>query len=159
MNTIKLERNKGFEFKLEPNFLEERRITQEMATILGGWDKLAELDNAIAENYRKHIEFNKNKFGSEYESKYNRYIELLKTDLTSEELQKLRQELNNNKYYNTYLSLLQERTLVQQYATLLVLCVSKPEGFDFEKQSEDKILELYAEYEELKKKQMKELQD
>lgn len=157
MNTAKLEKNKGFEFKLEPNFIDERKIQQEIANILGGWDKLAELESAITNSYQQHIEHNKRLLGSSFKNKYNRYIELVKEKSDTEELQSLRKELNQNRFYKTYIALTEEKQLVYNYALLLVMCISKPDGFDFEQQKEDKIYEIYSEYEDIKKKQTKEL--
>lgn len=153
MEIIKLEKNKGFEFKLEPLFLDERRIQQEMAYTLGGWEKLGELDSAILTNYKKHLEHNKEKHGDEFDKKYARLVELESKGEETEEYKQLREELTNNRYYRAYIGLLQEKTLLYNYSMLIVLCIRKPDGFDFHEQKEEKLIELFNEYSELKKKQ------
>lgn len=155
MATIKLKKHKGFEFKLDPNFLDERRIEQESAELLGGWDKLAELDSAIQDSYQKHIELNKAKFEN-FEEKYNRYLELIRQNADNEELKALSNELNNNRHYTRYATLMREKMLVSQYVQLKVLCVSKPEGFEWANQKEDVIFDIFTEFNEAKKKPSKE---
>ncbi|GEM_PF-2928376 len=157
-NTIELKEYR-LKFKLEPNFLEERKIQQTMAEIAGGWDKLAELEAAIANAYSSHLEYNKAKFGEDFSQLQKRYLELDQKDLEgkatqeeSSELRELGQKLNKNKFYSQYLSLVREKSNLYNYAMLSVLCVEKPEGFEFLDQKEATLIKIWFLFEEAKKK-------
>jgi hypothetical protein len=162
MPTVELKQNKGFKFKLEPNFLEERKIQQEMAELSGGWDKLAELESAINGAYQKHLELNKSKLKENFIIKHKQYLELDLKDLQDKitepervDLFGLRSELNQNRYYQQYIALIREKSLLYNYAMLKVLCVEMPEGFSFNDQNEEKLLQIWHEVEVEKKSLIK----
>lgn len=150
--TVKLEKNAGFEFRLEPTFLDERKIQQELIELIGGYEKFAELEATLSAFYQKHLDYCRQTLGESFAEKQRRLFELeLKGEIT-EELKQLRELFNVNKFYRTYLKLLEEKALAQSYAQIIVLCVKKPDNFNFRSQSEGRLLEIIAELNELKKK-------
>jgi len=139
MDLIKVKTPKGqeLEFKAEPNFLETRKINSEMAEVIGGYDKLAKLDQILSEKYEDSISFNIKKYGeAAYKEKANRLRELDAADTESEEVMSLRKDLYDNKYYNAYLNMVTEKALIHSYAWMNVLCVKKPADFEFYEQDE-----------------------
>ena len=139
MDLIKVKTPKGeeLEFKAEPNFLEKRKINSEMVDVVGSYDKLAKLDQTITEKYEENASFNTKKYGEiVYKEKLSRLRELEAADDNSDELETLRNDLYDNKYYTAYINLITEKALIHSYAWLNVMNIKKPASFDFFEQDE-----------------------
>jgi hypothetical protein len=157
-NTVEVKEYR-LKFKLEPNFLEERKIQQIMSDLAGGWEKLSELESAITSSYQRHLEHNRLKLGDAFIKDHQRYLELDAKDLEENitdaektELKELRKIFTNNKHYKQYLALIREKSNLYNYAMLSVLCIDKPDTFDFVEQKEETLIKIWYEYEQAKKK-------
>jgi hypothetical protein len=139
-----------FIFKTEPNFIDERKIQNEMAELAGGWDKFAQLNAAIANTYQKHLDYNNRTMGKdEFQRIFKRYLELQVKEKTAEDYESTRSEytelyntITSNKYYKEFTNLVNEKSLLEGYAKLKVLCIEKPREFDFSKTDENYCVQL-----------------
>jgi len=95
--------------------------------------------------YSKHITFNEEKYGKEeFQVKLTEFAKLSnpKTDEEIATFNKLYEELYKNRYYDMYLGLIEDRMKIGEYAFLKVMCVKKPDGFEFFKQTEPELLKI-----------------
>lgn len=135
--------DKKFKFYLKPNLLETQRIKQEEAKMLDGIDNHATLEANITENYYRHVEHNKKKYGEEYGKMLKRLDEIEKEAgaLESEEYIKIFDLLHNNTYYYKYMQLTTEKAIISDYAYMQV-CVVSPAGYNFYEQPETEVKEI-----------------
>lgn len=132
--------NGAFLFKREANFIEIQKIESMKADILGGTEKLLELENLRIELYRKHIKHNQELFGDKFEE----IQEASNTPLTElhEETKKNVRLFYDNKYYRQCVIVVNQISDVSEIAELSVLCIKKPEGYDFLKQKPEDLREI-----------------
>lgn len=132
---------KAFEFYAEPTAIESRQIRNEMAELLGGLDKLLELENLISREYSTYYDKIEKLPGSkEAEEKKDEVFEAI---------------IRDQKFYLKLTSVVNEKRNLQRLAFLKVMCV-KPYGFDFYAQKEEFLRKVVAELDkqldEVKKK-------
>ena len=142
---VKKEEELTFVFNAEPNVVERIQIKNEAAELLGGIEKIVGLENHAFAFYEKHIQWNKDKYGEEEFTKKLAEFTKLETPKTDEEIKnfnRLYREIYKNQFYDLYVGLISDRMRIGEYAFLQVMCVSKPEGFDFFKQTETELLKI-----------------
>ena len=152
----------GYKFKLEPTFLDERKIKFQMAEICGGLDKLAEIEATIQKKYEDHLVFNEKRLGKEiFVEKNKRFHELNRKDMLSKvvdeektELAELRKLLTNNIHYDSYVNLLSEKILTYNYAFLQVMVV-EPQNVNFMNYKEETLADILEQFLAEKKKLVK----
>jgi len=133
----------AFLFKREANFLERQTIQNEMSTIAGGLDKLTELDTLAGDLYRKHLEFNKSKLGDKFEDVIA-IADKPFADCSPEE-KKIRRDFYDNKFYYQCSIVTEKKRYIEDVATLKVLCMKKPENYDFFMQKDSDLRKLIEE--------------
>lgn len=141
----KKEKELDFVFNAEPNVVERIQIKNESAELLGGIEKVINLENHAFSFYEKHLQFNKDKYGEEEFAKKSTEFTKLTDPKTDEEIaafNKLYKEIHKNQFYDMYLGLIEDRMRISEYAFLKVMCVSKPDGFEFFKQTEPELLKI-----------------
>lgn len=123
-----------FEFHLEPTIIEERQITNKMVELLGGWDNYSNFDATLKDIFRKHQELIIKKLGEEIKIKKEVELQKLQEEGKFDKYYfNLFQELNGNIYYRQFLSLIQEKSKVSDYAFMIIMCSKKPDDFIFER--------------------------
>lgn len=131
--------NGAFLFKREANFIDLQKIDSLKADILGT-EKLLELENLKVELYQKHINHNRNLFGEQFEEVQE------KTNVPFSELdieaKKLVKAFHDNKYYRQCVSIVNQLGDIHEVAELSVLCIKKPEGYDFLQQKPEDLREI-----------------
>jgi hypothetical protein len=142
---ITLDDCQKFEFSNEePTITDESKIISIMTDLLGGWDKVAELENNIVNNYRRHIEHNREKYGDEFENMHKRYLELKKEkDESGDEYKELSEKINSDKYFDIYQKLLFQRTITKNYAWMQVMLVN-PKSYNFLTKQEDFLIKVWS---------------
>jgi hypothetical protein len=144
-NGAKKEEELTFVFNAEPNVVEKIQIKNEAAELLGGIEKIISLENHAFTFYDKHIQFNNEKYGEEeFKNKLAEVTKLAnpKTDEEITAFNKLYKEIFKNQYYDMYIGLIEDRMRVGEYAFLKVMCIDKPDGFEFFQQTETELLKI-----------------
>lgn len=137
----------AFTFKVEANVMEEIQIKQKAAEIAGGMENLISLESVVSKYRTQMFEYNKQKFGEDYESVKDLVLEDKTGDKTFTDDEKEKRSLFlNNEYTAKYLMAQQELSYIKDFATLIVLCVKKPNGFEFLQTKTDTISKLIEEY-------------
>ena len=128
---------KEFIFKAEESISDRMKIETEASNLVGGRLNLADLTTALDKATTRVIQRNADKFGKEaYDAKRKRLKELSEAKQLDEEYQKLFTELNDNDEFYSFITLQTERDNIYAYARLKVLCIKKPEGYEFFEQPE-----------------------
>jgi len=151
---VKKEEELTFAFNAEPNVVERIQIKNEAAELLGGIEKIVNLENHSFSFYEKHIQFNNDKYGEEGFAKKLAEFTKLPNPKTDEEIaafNKLYKEIYKNQYYDMYLGLIEDRMRIGEYAFLKVMCISKPDKFEFFQQLEPELLKIIGEVNERRK--------
>lgn len=151
---VKKEEELTFVFNAEPNVVERIQIKNEAAELLGGIEKVVNLENHAFSFYEKHIQFNTDKYGEEgFATKLAEFTKLAdpKTDEEIATYNKLYKEIYKNQYYDMYVGLIEDRMRIGEYAYLKVMCIRKPEGFEFFKQKEPELMKIVSEVNEKRK--------
>lgn len=151
---VKKEEELTFAFNAEPNVVERIQIKNEAAELLGGIEKVVNLENHAFSFYEKHIQWDNDKYGEEeFAKKLAEFTKLTdpKTDEEIATFNKLYKEIYKNQFYDLYVGLISDRMRIGEYAFLKVMCTSKPEGFDFFKQTETELLKIVSEVNEKRK--------
>jgi len=132
--------NGAFLFKREANFSEIQKIENIKADILGGIEKLLELENLRVELYRKHIQHNQELFGDKFEDVQkaadSNFAEL------DEDAKKNVRKYYDNKYYRQCVFVVNQISDVSEIAELIVLCEKKPVDYDFLKQKPEDLRDI-----------------
>lgn len=125
-------------FLAEPNIIEKQRIKNETSQLLGGRKEVVALDIAVQEAYKKHLDYCNGKYGADYQKMRER-IETLEDEekVETEEYQELFDKLYTNQFYTEYCYLINSRMDVGEYAFLNVMCINKPDGFNFYDQQDE----------------------
>ena len=149
--------DKSFKFYLKPNVQEELRIRGEISYLLGGMDKISEFDISIAKAFGKHLERQKKTFGEKILKEKQAELLKLADDVNNlESFAILFNELHGDDDYLVFSTLQREYGMVSDYAFLKIMCVEKPEGYDFYTQSESELRQIVfavrAQRDEYKKK-------
>jgi len=150
METIEITTEDGQKFifsNAEISIIQEQKITNIANDILGGWEKSAELDSAINEAFERHLEYNKEMYGEEF----NEFQKSIRNNVGRDEpeyLDKMVQFINN-KHYGVYRSLLSDRAVTRNIAWMQVMCIS-PKHFNFLSKDSDYLLKLWSKVAEKK---------
>jgi hypothetical protein len=149
--------DKSFKFFLKPNIQEELRMRSEIAFLLGGVEKLSEFDISIARAFDRHLEKQKKIFGEKVLKEKQAELRKLADDKDNlESFAKLFNELHGDDDYLVFSTLQREYEMISDYAFLKVMCVEKPENYDFYTQSESELRQIVfavrAQRDEYKKK-------
>jgi hypothetical protein len=135
----------SFVFNAEPNVVERIQIKNEVAELLGGMEKVSLLETHAFSFFDKHKAHNEEKYGKEGLAQRLAEFAKLSNPKTEEEIaafNKLYEELYKNQYYDTYLGLMEDRLRIGDYSWLKIMCISKPDGFEFFKQKEPELLKI-----------------
>lgn len=130
-------------FTAETNIIEHQRIKNETADLLGGIKKVVDLELAIEEAYKAHLNYCLEKYGEEDFKKMRAKILKLEEEekADSKEYKKIFDKLYTNQHYAEYAYLINSRMDVGEYVWLNVMCVDKPDGFSFYDQKDESELD------------------
>lgn len=142
-NTIVVDTEFGsFEFRTNETVQDKFRIKSEAVNLYGrGVEGFMELDELIERKRTQYTQFNVDRLG---EAKTEQLIGKVNSELIpeSERAEALKELVEGNSYWNSFASLKAERTNLLAYAKLKVLCIKKPEDFDFYKASEEEVFKI-----------------
>lgn len=148
------EKNLKFIFYAEPNIVEKNAIKNEAAELLGGREKIVDLERQAFDYFEKHLDYNKKKYGDELLSAKLAELDSFddtQTNAAIEHYNKLYNDIYKNRYYDMYAGLMEDRVRMGEYAFLKVMSKEKPEGFEFFQQKEEELKKIVKEV-EIKKK-------
>ena len=142
-NTIVVDTEFGsFEFRVGETVQDKFRIKSEAVNLYGrGVEGFTELDELVERKREQYMQFIVEKLG---ESKSTLLMEKINSEeLTApERLEALKELVEGNSYWNSFASLKAERTNLLACAKLKVLCIKKPDDFDFYKASEEEVFKI-----------------
>jgi len=146
--TVKLEDGNEFSFYMPPQtIVEKQKIKQEAVELSGGWDNYSSLEASVESTHLKYLEWAEKQFGvTGFADLQRKLLELRqnKQDKT-EEYEQLFEKLYNNVQYLKYANLLTTLTDINNYAYMIVMCVSKPANFNFKEQPEAYLKQILKE--------------
>lgn len=118
--------------------VEKQKIKQEAVELSGGWDQYSSLEASIETAHLNYLDWAEDKFGqNDFREMQKKLIELRRSGQEETgEYEKLFEKLYNNIPYLKYANLLSTLTDINNYAYMIVMCIEKPDNFNFKDQPE-----------------------
>lgn len=132
----------SFEFRMNETVLDKFKINSEAVNLYGrGVEGYTELEELIDTKCAQYLKFNIDRLG---ETETSELVEKCNSPVTpdSERWEAAKKLVEGNIFWNSYSKLLSEKQNLVAFARLKVLCVSKPDNYDFYKASEKEIYQL-----------------
>ncbi|MCA0388471.1 MAG: hypothetical protein LCH52_08250 [Bacteroidetes bacterium] len=141
--TVVIETEFGrFEFRVNETVQDKFKINSEAVNLYGrGVEGFTELEELIETKCAQYLKFNIDRLGENESSDLVDKCNSLDTSET-ERWEAARKLVEGNAYWNSYSKLLAEKQNLFAFARLKVLCVSKPDNYDFYKASEQEVNQL-----------------
>ncbi|GAB1348374.1 hypothetical protein MASR1M107_05860 [Ignavibacteriales bacterium] len=141
--TVVIETESGsFEFRISETVQDKFRIKSEAVNLYGrGVEGFTELEELIESKCAQYLKYSMDQLG---ESEYSELTDKLNSRDSSdtERWESLRKLVQGNSYWTSYSKLLHEKQNLIAYARLKVLCIRKPDNYDFYKASEKEVFQI-----------------
>lgn len=142
-NTIVVDTEFGsFEFRVNETVQDKFRIKSEAVNLYGrGVDGFTELEELIETKCAQYLKYNADRLGETESSELTDKLYSQETPET-ERWEAARRLVEGNSYWVSYSKLLSEKQNLVAFARLKVLCVRKPDNYDFYRASEKEVFQI-----------------